>query len=73
MNLEELPIFGGKSTAEPLSSPPTAHGLPNCPLLSDLLHPKDMLTPSTLPEFYFINEVRYVYFLSKISIIIGKY
>jgi len=73
MSLEKLSALGGKSTAEPLRPLPTAHRLPKCSLLSDLLHTKDILTPSTLPVFYFINNVGYVYFLSKISIIIGKY
>jgi hypothetical protein len=73
MSLQELPVLVEKSTAETLRPPPTAHGLPKCPLLSDLLHPKDILTTSTLPVYYFINNVGYVYFLSKISIIIGKY
>ena len=63
MSLEELPVLGGKSTGDPLSQPPTAHEMPKGPLLFDLLHPKDMLTPSTLPVFYFINKVGYVYFI----------
>jgi hypothetical protein len=56
MSLEELPILGGISTAEPLRPPPTAHGLPKCSLLSDLFHPKDILTSSTLPVFYLLTK-----------------
>ena len=75
MSLQDLPVPGGKPTAEPIGPPPTAHALPKCPLLSGLLPPKDtyIKTIPPLPVFYFINKEIYVYFLSKIIIIIGNY